>query len=156
MTDDLLAVISRSTDRLWLTRCRDLNRELGRKDVVKAADQRLSDLDLRDALRIKSQSQSIEDRVLEALRVYRAALKHKHNGKNHAAGYTERDIRQYGPREALIRTIRRGKKTSGLDLLAAHNRLDCSYEQIAIDHANELPDDVVELARQTLAEFNSP
>ena len=37
-----------------------------------------------------------------------------------------------GPREALIRTIRRGKKTDGLKLLAEHDRLDCSYEQIAV------------------------
>lgn len=53
----------------------------------------------------------------------------------------------------MIRTIRRGKKTDGLKLLAEHHRLDCAYEQIAIDHAHDMPDDVVEKARQTLAEF---
>jgi hypothetical protein len=57
-------------------------------------------------------------------------------------------------REALIRTIRRGKKTDGLKLLAEHDRLDCAYEQIAIDHADEIPEDVVERARQTLAELS--
>ena len=87
----------------------------------------------------------------ESLRVYRELLKHKH-GRNQAAGYTEREIRQYGPRDALIRTIRRGKKTDGLKLLAANDRLDCAYEQIAIDHADEMPEDVVERARQTLTE----
>ena len=95
---------------------------------------------------------SVEERVLEAVRVYRELLKHKH-GKNQAAGYTEREIRQYGPREALIRTIRRGKKTEGLKALAGHNRLDCSYEQIALDHAHEMPEDVIAMAKQTLEEF---
>ena len=61
--------------------------------------------------------------------------------------------KQYGTRDALMRTIRRGKKTDGLKLLAEHNRLDCAYEQIAIDHVRGLPDDVVERARRTLAEY---
>jgi len=86
--------------------------------------------------------------------VYRELLKYKH-GRNQAAGYTEREIRKYGPREALIRTIRRGKQTDGLKLLAQHGRLDCAYEQIAIDHAHELPEDVVARARQTLAQIET-
>jgi hypothetical protein len=90
--------------------------------------------------------------VFESVRVYRELFKHKH-GRRQAAGYTEREIRQYGPREALIRTIRRGKKTDGLKLLAEHDRLDCAYEQIAIDHAHEMPEDVVQRARETLAEI---
>jgi len=66
-----------------------------------------ANLDLRDALKVKSEAHSVEDRVLESLRVYRQVLKHKH-GRNQAAGYTEREIKKYGPREAMIRTIRRG------------------------------------------------
>jgi hypothetical protein len=58
-----------------------------------------------------------------------------------------------GPREALIRTIRRGKKTEGLLRLAEHDRLDCAYEQIAIDFATEMPEDVVIRAKKTLAEI---
>jgi hypothetical protein len=111
-----------------------------------------SDLDLYDALRVRPDSHSVEERVIESVRVYRELLKHKH-GRNQAAGYTEREIKQYGPREALIRTIRRGKKTDGLKLLAKHGRLDCAYEQIAIDHMHEMPEDVIERARQMLAEF---
>jgi len=122
--------------------------------VVEAVKRRLRDLDLHDALRVRPEAHSVEERVLESVRVYRELLKHKH-GRNQAAGYTEREIRQYGPREALIRTIRRGKKTDGLKSLAEHERLDCSYEQIAIDHAHEMPEDVVAQAQQTLAEFVS-
>jgi hypothetical protein len=127
---------------------------LGRKEVVAAADQRLRYLDLQDALRMRPEAPSVEEHVLESVRVYRALLKHKH-GRNQAAGYTEREIRDYGPREALIRTIRRGKKTEGLKTLAENGRLDCAYEQIAIDFAAEMPEDVVDRARQTLAELGA-
>jgi hypothetical protein len=118
---------------------------------VEAVNERLRYLDLQDALRLRTTADSVEERVIESVRVYRALLKHKH-GRNQAAGYTEREIKQYGPREALIRTIRRGKKTDGLKTLAENDRLDCAYEQIAIDFATELPEDVVDRARKTLAE----
>lgn len=152
MTEDLLVLMGRSSDRRWLETCRDHNARLGRKEIVEAAKQRLRDLDLRDALRLRPEANNVEERVLESLRVYRELLKHKH-GRNQAAGYTEREIRQYGPREALIRTIRRGKRTDGLRLLAEHKRLDCAYEQIAVDFAHEMPEDVVAQAKKTLEEF---
>ena len=108
MTESLLNAIACSSDRAWLERCRDHNAKLGRPSVVEAVSRRLRDLDLHTALRVRPEAHSVEERVVEAVRVYRELLKHKH-GRNQAAGYTEREIRQYGPREALIRTIRRGK-----------------------------------------------
>jgi len=152
MSDSLLTAIARSTDRAWLKQCRDHNSRLGKQDIAQAAESRLRDLDLQHALKLRPEAHTVEERVLESVRVYRELLRHKH-GRNQAAGYTEREIKQYGPRDALIRTIRRGKKTDGLKLLAEHDRLDCAYEQIAIDHAHELPDDVVERARRTLAQY---
>lgn len=154
MTDQLIAAISQSKDLRWLKECGELNRGNGKLDVVAAVDRRIRDLNLQGALRRKPDAQTVESRVQESVRVYRELLKHKH-GRNQAAGYTEREIRQYGHREALIRTIRRGKKTDGLKMLAAHQRLDCAYEQIAIDHASEMPDDVVERARRLLAEVQA-
>jgi hypothetical protein len=151
-TSRLLASIKRSSDRRWLEQCRAHNTLTGRHKVVRAVEQRLRDLDLERALRLTPVATTVEQRVLESVRVYRELLKHKH-GRNQAAGYTEREIRQYGPGEALIRTIRRGKKTDGLLLLAEYNRLDCAYEQIALDYAHEMPEDVVERARQILADF---
>jgi hypothetical protein len=151
MNDTLLSAISRSKDRAWLSRCRDFNLSNGRKDVAVAVDHRLRELEFTASLEKRDNAHTVEDRVMESLRIYRALLKLKH-GRNQAAGYSEREIRQYGHREALIRTIRRGKRTDGLRLLAAHGRLDCAYEQIAIDHAHEMPEDVVEKARQLLAE----
>jgi hypothetical protein len=154
MTGNLLAAIANSSDRSWLVQCRRHNSQLGKANVVEAVEQRRRDLDLLAALRRKPEADTVEARVHESVRVYRELLKHKH-GRNQAAGHTEREIRQYGPREALIRTIRRGKKTDGLKLLAQHDRLDYAYEQIAIDHAHEMPEDVVQRARQTLVEFQS-
>ena len=109
MTDNLLKAIGRSSHRAWLKRCRDHNAKLKSWNIVEATEQRLRYLDLQDALKVKPEAHSVEERVLESVRVYRALLKHKH-GRNQAAGYTEREIKQHGPREALIRTIRRGKK----------------------------------------------
>src|SRR5260370_10778035 len=117
MSDSLLTAIACSSDRKWLEQCRDHNARLGKKNIVEATKQRLRDLDLHDALRVKPEAHRVEERVFESVRVIRELLKHKH-GRNQAAGYTEREIRQYGPREALIRTIRRGKKTDGLKMLA--------------------------------------
>ena len=151
MTDTLLAAIAKSSDQIWLEQCRDHNVRLGRRDIVEAANQRLREVQFHDALKIRPTTHNVEERVAESVRVYRELLKIKH-GRGQAAGYTEREIRQYGPREALIRTIRRGKQTGGLRLLAAHGRLDCAYEQIAIDYASEMPQDVVDRAQELLAE----
>jgi hypothetical protein len=89
MSDNLLTAIACSTDREWLQRCRDHNVGLGRKNVVEAIERRLRDLNLRDALKVRPEAHSVEDRVIESVRVYRELLKHKH-GRNQAAGYTER------------------------------------------------------------------
>jgi hypothetical protein len=154
MSNELREAIAKSSDPAWLKRCREHNASLGRKDVVDRVEQRLRDLDLQNAIRIQPEAQTLEARVYESLRVYREILKHKH-GRNQAAGYTEREIKQKKPRGALIDTIRRGKKTEGLKQLADFDRLDCSYEQIAIDFAHELPGDVVERARQVLEELKA-
>jgi hypothetical protein len=72
---------------------------------------------------------------------------------NQPSTYTEREIRQKGARGALIDTVMRGRDTAGLKLLAEFDRLDCSYEQIAVDFAEELPKEVLEKAHETLARF---
>ncbi|MBR0668284.1 hypothetical protein GXW71_28285 [Roseomonas hellenica] len=161
MSDDansqrLLARIASSTDRPWLTTCRDHNRKPGRViAAATAAEERLRDLDLQMALSIRPAGATLEDRVFEALRVYREILKHKH-GRNQAAGHTERAIRNHGPRGALLVALKGNKPTDGLLRLAEFDRLDCSYEQIAIDFAHELPPDVVERARRNLAMLSAP
>ncbi|HME23068.1 MAG TPA: hypothetical protein VKI44_17340 [Acetobacteraceae bacterium] len=146
----VLGAIARSSDIEWLKKCSEHNTKLGNLEIVEAAKQRIRDVDLAQALKVVQGANTLEGRIMESLRVYREVLKHKH-GRNQAAGYTERDIRNLGPRCALIKTIRTGKKTDGLKNLREWGRLDCSYEQIAIDFADELPKDVVDQARKTLA-----
>jgi hypothetical protein len=153
MSDILLDAISKSADLPWLVQCREFNKSKGNTAVAEAADKRVRDLQLGAALRMREGDGTLEGRVLESLRVYREMLRHKH-GRNQAAGYTERDIKKHGPTGALIATIRRGKKTDGLKVLESFGRLDCSYEQIAVDFASQLPEDVVEKARKMLAELD--
>jgi hypothetical protein len=154
LSENLLAAIAKSTDVPWLTQCRDFNKTEGQTAVAEAADRRIRDVQLAAALKMQDGDGTLEGRVLESLRVYREMLRHKH-GRNQAAGYTERDIKKHGPVGALIATIRRGKRTDGLKVLQAFGRLNCSYEQIAVDFASELPDDVVALAKEMLAELDS-
>lgn len=148
----VLRAIAGSSDTGWLKQCRDHNAKLGNLEVVEAAKSRIRDVELAKALKVVQGANTLEGRIMESLRVYREVLKHKH-GRNQAAGYTERDIRKLGPKDALIKTIRGGKKTGGFENLRARDRLDCSYEQIAIDFADELPVDVVDQARKTLIEL---
>jgi hypothetical protein len=149
----VLGAIARSSDTGWLKQCADHNAKLGNIEIAEAAKQRVRDVELAKALKVVQGTDTLEGRVMESLRVYRELLKHKH-GRNQTAGYTERDIKNLGPKGALIKTIRSGKKTDGLKNLKDEGRLDCSYEQIAIDFADELPEDVVDQARKTLLELD--
>ncbi|MDB5414108.1 MAG: hypothetical protein JWR10_2443 [Rubritepida sp.] len=147
---NLIVAINASTDLAWLRSCLEHNRKAGNETVASLTEARIRDVDLAKALKVKAGGDTLEGRVLEALRVYREILKHKH-GRNQPAGYTERAIRDHGPKGALLVALKSGKPTDGLKRLAEYHRLDCSYEQIAIDFAAELPADVVEKAKRTLA-----
>ena len=65
MADNLLKAIGRSSDRAWLKRCRDHNAKLKRWNIVEATEQRLRHMDLQDALKVKPEAHSLEERVLE-------------------------------------------------------------------------------------------
>jgi len=149
----LLDRISQSSEPDWLVTCRDHNAKLGRRHIADAAHRRLLDVEFREAISLKPNASDFEARIEEAVRVYEECLKVKH-GRKQAAAYTRRSIRDHGYREALIRTVRK-KQSAGLELLAAHDRLDCSYEQIALDFAKSenLPEDVIEQAGRTLERY---
>jgi hypothetical protein len=140
----VLGAIARSSDLGWLKECGAHNVKLCNLEVVQATKQHIRDVELAKALKVVQGTNTLEGRIMESLRVYREVLTHEH-GRNQAAGHTERDIRKLGPRDALIKTIRTGKKTGNL---RDRGRLDCSYEQIAIDFGDELPEDVVDQARK--------
>src|SRR5260370_16347180 len=101
MSDHLLEVIAGSSDRAWLEKCRDHNAKLEKKNVVEAVSRRLRDLDLQDALRVKPDAHSVEERVLEGVRVYRELLKHKH-ARDQAAEYTVLFAVQFCPPEPWV------------------------------------------------------
>jgi hypothetical protein len=152
--DGVLRAIAQSSDTGWLRQCAAHNVQLGSIEIAESARQRLREVELAMALKRVQGQNTLDGRIMESLRIYRELLKHKH-GRNQAAGYTERDIKNFGPKGALIKTIRSGKKTDGLRNLKDHGRLDCSYEQIAIDFADELPEDVVNQARKALLELEA-
>jgi hypothetical protein len=148
----LIERIAASKDTPWLETCRQHNQKAGKQRVVEAADVRLRELRVEAALSQRPLQNTLETRVDEALRVYEELLSLRH-GRRQSASYTRRELKAKGPKDAVIATIRRGKETDGLKLLAKYGRLDCAYEQIAIDFAHELPDDVVKLATQMLSDF---
>ncbi len=150
----LLSRIAKSGDREWLKVCSIHNEGLGFGEVVEAVKQRLRDLDLQDAMCTRPTAGSLEARVMEALRIYEAVPLHKH-GQRRLAGYTRKSLKNHGARESLIKIIRRGKETAGLQRLKQYDRVDCAYEQIALDFADGLPPDVVKKARIALGSLAS-
>lgn len=145
----IYGAIRRSSEVHWLRQCRDANKDKD-QGIFDAAGARLRDVEMAAALGLRLGGDTIESRVAESVRVYRIFLQAKH-GRRQAAGYTERDIQMLGAREAVIKTVRSGRVTDGLRALQTVGRLDCSYEQIAIDFAADMPHEIVEQARATLA-----
>ncbi len=145
----IFAAIRRSSELQWLRQCRDTNKEKN-PAIFEAADARVREVEMAAALGLRLGGATIDSRVAEAVRVYRIFLRAKH-GRTQAAGYTERDIKKLGALQAVIKTVHSGKVTEGLRALQACGRLDCSYEQIAIDFAADMPEGVAEQARATLA-----
>ena len=60
-------------------------------------------------------------------------------------------IARWGETEAVRRTVMKREMSAGLELLAAHNRLDCAYEQIVLDFTGAFDAGVVGKARENLA-----
>ena len=99
--DTLRIAIANSSDTAWLNRCRDHNASLSRKEIVALVEQRLRDLDLQKALRVRPEAHTLDARVYEGLRVYREILKHKHFPLDILSGNPENGCRHEnkGPSE---------------------------------------------------------
>lgn len=72
-----------------------------------------------------------EGRVQEALRVVEALYSMK-NGKPTRASRSRQSIARHGTAEALRRIIAK-RDSPGLRVLADNDRLDCAFEQVALD-----------------------
>ncbi len=146
--------IENSSEIYWLRICRDTNKDRN-PAVAEAAAKRLVEVEVAAALKQHLGGDTIESRVAESIRVYREYLKLKH-GRTQAAGYAERDIKKLGAKDCVIKTVKSAKAIDGLKALLECGRLDCSYEQIAIDFADAMPAEVVAQAHKSLSELNTP
>jgi hypothetical protein len=146
--------IMSSRDKAWLTgfRARILDVEV--PEIVAAIDDRLMQLEessLRSAIQKPPGNLTLVERVDETIRVYEQFLAHKHHGKRVAASRTRTMIKRWGAKEAVRRTVANMTMSTGLELLAKYDRLDCAYEQIILDFPDEFEPALTAKARENLA-----
>lgn len=134
-----LTFIAGCTDKKKLRQLRTNVAAHGYPELIAAVDDRIGDLNrgaLSSALGVRMDNGTLIGRVWESVRIYEELLQHKH-GRQQRASRTRAAIARHGEMEAVRRTVATGKASTGLALLNAHNRLDCSYEQIVLDFPNE-------------------
>jgi hypothetical protein len=139
-----------SNDRNWLLGFRDRIGTEGQPEIVSAIDHRLTELaeqELRRKVgRALGTEASLMERVQEALRVYQEGLNAKH-GRCQPASRLRPMIEKWGEGETVRRLVTTHDKSTGLDLLDKIGRLDCAFEQIILDFANEYDNDPQLLAK---------
>jgi len=126
----------------------------GEIDIVEAINRRieeLEDFDFRKALGKPLGGLTLVERVREAVRIYEQFLARKHGGKRIRAARTNEMIKRWGEKEAVRRTVKNLKMSTGLELLAKYGRLDCAYEQIILDFPNEFDEALIRKAKENLA-----
>ncbi len=143
-----------SNDKDWLIGFRGRIVDAGVPEIVAAIDMRLGQLgesSLRLAIRKPLGDLTLIERVHEAVRVYEQFLAHKHGGKRIGASRTKAMIKRWGEKEAVRRTVVNMTMSSGLELLAKYDRLDCAYEQIILDFPEEFDSAAITKASENLA-----
>ena len=60
-------------------------------------------------------------------------------------------IKRWGEKEAVRRTVTNMTMSTGLELLAKYDRLDCAYEQIILDFPDAFDPALITKARENLA-----
>jgi hypothetical protein len=131
MNDLTISGIEMSEDEAWLKEAR-----LQLTALIEAIDARLAKLKFHNSIASVPVGLNLGERVWETVRVYEAYLALKHR-KNVRATRTRQMIAKWGEKEAVRRTVHNMQTSSGLELLAKYNRLDCSYEQIILDFSKE-------------------
>jgi hypothetical protein len=150
--------IMKSNDKPYLTSFRARILDADVPEIVAAIDKRLQELgesDLRAAVRKPLGDQTLSERVHEAVRVYEQFLAYKHGGKRISASRTRMMIKRWGEKEAVRRTVTNMTMSTGLELLAKYDRLDCAYEQIILDFPDEFDPPLIAKARENLARLAS-
>jgi hypothetical protein len=150
--------IMKSQDEAWLLGFRARIEDADVPEILAAIDNRLSQLgetSLRSAIQKPLGELSLIERVHEAVRVYEQFLAHKHDGKRIRASRTTQMIKRWGEKEAVRRTVVNMNMSTGLELLAKYDRLDCAYEQIILDFPSEFDSTVAAKARENLARLTA-
>jgi hypothetical protein len=153
-TGKAIASINASKDEVWLRGFRARMIAVGESEIVAAIDNRLAEL---DEMRFRSGigtrptvGLTLAERVRESVRVVEAFLARKY-GKNIRVSRTNTLIKRWGEKEAVRRTVATHDMSTGLELLAKYDRLDCSYEQIILDFAHEFDEALMAKARANLS-----
>lgn len=146
--------ITKSHDKDWLRTFRARLVTLGAPEIIDAIDKRLGqlgELALRGAIGRPLAELTLSERVHEAVRVYEEFLAYKHDGKRISASRTKAMIKRWGEKEAVRRTVTNLTMSTGLELLAKYDRLDCAYEQVILDFPDQFEASVIAKARENLA-----
>jgi hypothetical protein len=149
-----IASINGSSDKAWLEGFRARMISTGETEIVAAIDHRLAQLNdaaFRNAIGLPLRGLTLVQRVREAVRIYEEFLARKHSGKRIRAARTNAMIKRWGEKEAVRRTVTNLNMSTGLELLAEYDRLDCAYEQIILDFPDEFDEALLKKARENLA-----
>jgi hypothetical protein len=149
-----IASIMKSHDKDWLLGFRARMVAADAVEIVASIDERLGQLGvqaLRGAIGRPLADLTLVERVHEAVRVYEEFLAFKHGGKRIRASRTRTMIVRWGEKEAVRRTVTNLTMSTGLELLAKYDRLDCAYEQIILDFPDEFDATLIAKARENLA-----
>ena len=149
-----IASVMKSNDTKWLVGFRASMVTAKAPRIAAAVDERLSQLGeqaLRTAIGETPTGLSLDERVHEATRVYGEFLAYKHGGTRVDASKIKAMIARWGEKEAVSRTVTKLTMSTGLELFAKYDRLDCAYEQIVLDFPGEYDAALVDKARENLA-----
>ncbi len=121
----------------------------GNLDLAKACKHRLYEL---AGLNIDD---PFERRFAETLAAYEEALRTKHGGRNTPATWTRQMLKNKGAHYCVVYTINRPNPdvTLGFGLLVENGDDRYTAEYLAVEFADRFTPDVVETARQRLAEY---
>jgi hypothetical protein len=153
-----IKTIMTSTDEGWLRGFRARLGKDGDPKIINAIETRLAQLgeqSLRGAIGRPQADLTLAQRVDESVRVYEEFLARKHGGKRISASRTRSMIKRWGDKEAVRRTVMNLTMSTGLELLAKYDRLDCAYEQIILDFPDQFEAVVIAKARANLARLPS-
>ncbi|MFO1037735.1 MAG: hypothetical protein U1E45_12880 [Geminicoccaceae bacterium] len=150
--------IMRSQDKTWLLGFKTRLGNAGAPELIDAIDERLGQLG-EAALFAQRGRPSAEldlgERVKESARIYEAYLAHTTKAKRTPAQRIDAQVKRLGAKEVVARAVIAHDMSPGLEVFARHGRLDCAFERIVLDFADEFEPEVREKAQANLARLQA-